>query len=369
MHHPLAAQLRLHWPQGIRALAVAIQPSHRNFVVQVTKGVLPSDEERNLGPGFTLRDPRSPPKPVWRCFAPCRAVAQQPQRVRAALVPGASAPITILSVLCGEGRQEVQLATESRSGPPSSPLLTLPSSDHIATFNGNTDDDFIMGVTLTRMSLRLYTEPHEADLVVTPLALHTRITQGAPDGEGPPGAEVILMQNCAYLTEVFETLNQIPVDPRHTDFARALRQSAAPPRTAPSRPLTRPLEYPGTVGQARTGAPQVFQRVPVSGLGAADQERFDYFLGHLWPALPGMDPAAARAAAAAEATPTSHHRLPTKGPPVRQSSPTPSSTISLIRVRDAWWRARSRMYGMEWGARGEREGVIWISLPSLGQTT
>ncbi|KAJ4452852.1 hypothetical protein PAPYR_12868 [Paratrimastix pyriformis] len=84
--------------------------------------------------------------------------------------------------------------------------------------------------------------------------------------------------------------------------------------------------------------------------GAADQSA-DYFLGHLWPALPGMDPAAACAAAAAEATPTSHHRLPTKptSPPVL----THPVVNHLPHPGARRGGERSRMYGMEWGARGE----------------
>ncbi|WFD29357.1 rRNA-binding ribosome biosynthesis protein utp25 [Malassezia sp. CBS 17886] len=100
--------------------------------------------------------------------------------------------------------------------------------DHRHVFQGNIDDNFKLGIKLTRKSLKLYSAFFESDLLVaSPLALRLLI-------EKEKGADflssievvvvdqmdVMLMQNWDHVKFVLAHVNRIPQQAHDTDFSR-----------------------------------------------------------------------------------------------------------------------------------------------------
>jgi U3 small nucleolar RNA-associated protein 25 len=106
-------------------------------------------------------------------------------------------------------------------------------AEHKATFAGNTDDHFRLGIRLTRGSVKLFSDLYQSDIIVaSPIALATKIAEDAKKGEGAGDflssvevlvvdrADVLLMQNWAHVETVLEHLNNIPKQQHGTDIMR-----------------------------------------------------------------------------------------------------------------------------------------------------
>lgn len=104
--------------------------------------------------------------------------------------------------------------------------------DYRATFCGNVDDHFRMGVSVIRSSVRLYAPFYSSDIIIaSPLGLRTVL--GAP-GERQRDfdflssvevlvvdqADVLLMQNWEHVLHVMKHLNLQPLDAHGVDFSR-----------------------------------------------------------------------------------------------------------------------------------------------------
>jgi len=111
-------------------------------------------------------------------------------------------------------------------------LLNPVPMDFKKTFTGNIDDDFKLGISLSRRQMKLYSPFYESDLIVaSPLGLR-RVMGG--DGEEKreidflssievvivDEADLILQQNWQHVKDIFSALNVTPLSPQHTDFSR-----------------------------------------------------------------------------------------------------------------------------------------------------
>ncbi|WFD33992.1 rRNA-binding ribosome biosynthesis protein utp25 [Malassezia cuniculi] len=100
--------------------------------------------------------------------------------------------------------------------------------DHRATFSGNIDDNFRIGIKATRKTLKLYSPFFESDIIVaSPLGLRLLIEK-EKDADYLSSIEVLvadqldvmLMQNWEHVKFFFEHVSQIPRQARDTDFSR-----------------------------------------------------------------------------------------------------------------------------------------------------
>ena len=111
-------------------------------------------------------------------------------------------------------------------------ILTAPSgtypSDHVDTFKGNIDDNFKIGIKLTRKSFKPYSDFYSSDIIIaSPLGLKL-LFEKTKDNDYLSSIEllvcdklnVILMQNWSHLLEVFNNLNHIPKESHDCDFSR-----------------------------------------------------------------------------------------------------------------------------------------------------
>lgn len=102
--------------------------------------------------------------------------------------------------------------------------------DYLATFRGNTDDSFRLGISFSKKYMKLYSEFYSSDILVcSPLGLRLAIEdsqQGNFDFLSSiemvivDQCETLLMQNWDHLEFIFQRLNQVPKKPRETDFSR-----------------------------------------------------------------------------------------------------------------------------------------------------
>lgn len=128
-------------------------------------------------------------------------------------------------------------------------------SDYDYIFRGNVDDDFKIGMAMTRKTLRLYTDFYSSDIIVaSPLGLRRALEASAmkrhhngPDNDDDASkmkrmnggddddsadflssievcvvdeCEILSMQNWETLLFVLKHLNHVPKKPRDTDFSR-----------------------------------------------------------------------------------------------------------------------------------------------------
>jgi U3 small nucleolar RNA-associated protein 25 len=111
-------------------------------------------------------------------------------------------------------------------------LLNPIPKDFKKTFIGNIDDDFRLGVSLSKRQVKLFAPFYDSDLIVaSPLGL--RRVMG---GEGEENREIdflssievviideadlLLQQNWQHVKDIFSALNVTPLSPQHTDFSR-----------------------------------------------------------------------------------------------------------------------------------------------------
>ncbi|XP_055533035.1 U3 small nucleolar RNA-associated protein 25 homolog [Wyeomyia smithii] len=104
--------------------------------------------------------------------------------------------------------------------------------DYERTFGGNTDDNFRIGISFSKSSMKLYTKYYNSDLIVaSPLGL--RMTIGA-EGESERDydflasiellimdqSEICLAQNWDHVIHLIDHLHRQPQSTEHSDFSR-----------------------------------------------------------------------------------------------------------------------------------------------------
>lgn len=196
--------------------------------------------------------------------------------------------------------------------------------DHDATFAGNIDDNFRLGITVTKRSMRLYTNFYASDIIVaSPLGL--RMIIGAKgDDAGKRNfdflasiellvidqVDVLLMQNWEHVTHILEHLHLQPKNSRGLNFSRVRPWSL---EDGWARHYRQTMCFAGIVtpeinsifnrfscnyaGVVRTAAsvsggsirqvvvqlPQVFHRFQASSAGEEPEARFQHFVTKILP--------------------------------------------------------------------------------------
>ncbi|KAI9507465.1 digestive organ expansion factor [Russula earlei] len=100
--------------------------------------------------------------------------------------------------------------------------------DHVETFRGNADDNFRVGLKLTRKSVRLFTEFYGSDIIIaSPLGLRLSIEKeqnfdflSSIDIVIADQVDSLTMQNWEHTQFVFSHLNHLPKESHDTDFSR-----------------------------------------------------------------------------------------------------------------------------------------------------
>ena len=100
--------------------------------------------------------------------------------------------------------------------------------DHRHTFQGNIDDNFKLGIKLTRKTLKLYSPFYESDVIVaSPLGLRLLIEKehehdylSSMEVVMVDQMDVMLMQNWDHVRFILACVNQIPKEAHDTDFSR-----------------------------------------------------------------------------------------------------------------------------------------------------
>ncbi|ORZ38960.1 hypothetical protein BCR44DRAFT_1428139, partial [Catenaria anguillulae PL171] len=185
-------------------------------------------------------------------------------------------------------------------------------ADYRATFRGNTDDCFKLGIRFSKRSMKIYSQFYQSDVIVaSPLGLRMMM-EAERDADFlssievlvVDGAHVLNMQNWDHLTYVFEHLNRIPKKAHDTDFSRikswylddlskAYRQTVIlseysfPELTSlfnehalnvqRARIRYRYQVKHGSIVNVRTSAPQTFVKLDAS-LDTMDDVRFKYLM-------------------------------------------------------------------------------------------
>ncbi|CAO1621681.1 unnamed protein product [Parajaminaea phylloscopi] len=193
--------------------------------------------------------------------------------------------------------------------------------DHLDTFSGNIDDNFQLGIKLTRKSLKLFSAFYESDFIVaSPLALRLAIEKDR-DADFLSSIEILVMdqmdvmtmQNWDHVQFVLSHLNQIPKQSHDTDFSRVkqwyldgkapnFRQSIllstydAPEMRGvfshslqniggKSRTLQDSSAQRGIMSEVRQGIRQSFVRFDCANLQTEHDLRFQYFTKKTLPNL------------------------------------------------------------------------------------
>lgn len=193
--------------------------------------------------------------------------------------------------------------------------------DYQQLFSGNTDDNFRMGLTVTKKCLKLYADFYSSDIIVaSPLGLRMLI---GTEGEGNRDydflasieilimdqAQVFTMQNWEHVLHIMEHLHLQPKRSHDTDLSRArtwalngwtryymqsLIFSANPlpeitglingklnnynGKVIISNPVS-----PGSISQVIVQAPQMFHYVSSSSVTEAIDDRFQSFISNILP--------------------------------------------------------------------------------------
>eukprot|EP00727_Mastigamoeba_balamuthi_P009061 m51a1_g4778 putative digestive organ expansion factor-like (747) ;mRNA; f:40341-43205 len=188
-------------------------------------------------------------------------------------------------------------------------------------FSGNTDDCYVMGVCLTRQSVRLASDFYRADVIfASPLGLKLIIGDvgdrkrdydflSSVEMVIVDRADVIMMQNWEHILTVFSSLNLTPLNPHETDFSRVRKwflesqghlfrqniiiSSVAMPEINGLfnrychniRPRIRifPDVGEGSISLVAQNMRQIFQRVDCTSFQTAADDRFKYFVDQVLP--------------------------------------------------------------------------------------
>lgn len=187
------------------------------------------------------------------------------------------------------------------------------------TFSGNIDDCFKFGVSFRGTSVKLYSQFYSSDIIIaSPLGL--RMLVGAPEENSPERdclssvecvllykAHIFSMQNFLHVNTVAEAMNLIPQESHGTDFSKVrewclngwgkfYRQSIILSELGNpdissffnrycvnrrGRVKAR-HNYTDRVCQVLVPARQVFTRFNVNSVQTLDDERFDFFVKHVF---------------------------------------------------------------------------------------
>jgi len=106
------------------------------------------------------------------------------------------------------------------------------AADHNLLFSGNVEDHFKIGMSISKKSLKLYTEFYSSDVIIaSPLGLKSVIS-GEGDTKGDydflssievliiDNADVLMMQNWEHVQTIFENLHLQPKKSHDVDFSR-----------------------------------------------------------------------------------------------------------------------------------------------------
>ncbi|KAK9820865.1 hypothetical protein WJX81_006561 [Elliptochloris bilobata] len=195
-------------------------------------------------------------------------------------------------------------------------------AEHAALFAGNSDDHFRFGVKITRGAVRLFADFYQADVIMaSPLGLSTALSAAAKEGGGATDflssieiaavdrADVMLMQNWAHVTAVFEALNRLPEAQHGADImrvrpaalagrARHVRQTIllASFASAELNALARGCAnvagrarlqptYEGVLGSVLPRVRQLFERFRAPSAAGEADARFAHFCRIVWPRM------------------------------------------------------------------------------------
>ena len=101
-------------------------------------------------------------------------------------------------------------------------------SDHVETFKGNVDDNFRIGVKMTRKTVKMFSEFYQCDLILaSPLGLRRSIEK-EKNGDYLSSIEMLIidqmdvltMQNWEHVKFVMSHMNKLPKESHDTDFSR-----------------------------------------------------------------------------------------------------------------------------------------------------
>nr|CAI5821826.1 unnamed protein product [Callosobruchus analis] len=193
--------------------------------------------------------------------------------------------------------------------------------DYEQTFQGNSNDDFKIGITVTKKSLKLYADFYSSDIIVaSPLGLRTIIgAEGEPERDYDflasiellifDQTEVFLMQNWDHILHILNHIHLQPKDSHGTDFSRVriwslngwskyyrqtlIFSSLVLPEInaifnkrclnyAGKVRVNNPIEL-GSIGQVAVQLPHVFHRFDGQNAADAIDARFDFFLNKILP--------------------------------------------------------------------------------------
>ncbi|XP_035663958.1 digestive organ expansion factor homolog [Branchiostoma floridae] len=209
--------------------------------------------------------------------------------------------------------------SEIEHAPPKVPL----PEDFEATFAGNIDDHFRIGLAVSRRNIRLYSPFYLSDIIIaSPLGLRTVIgAEGEKDRDYDflssievlilDQADTYLMQNWEHIQHLMQHMHLQPKETHETDFSRVriwylngwakyyrqtlIFSSITSPeinaifnkqchnysgKVQVSNPPTR-----GTICQVALQLPQVFRRVECSSFTQAADARFNFFVSQILPQI------------------------------------------------------------------------------------
>uniref|UniRef100_X1YWV6 U3 small nucleolar RNA-associated protein 25 homolog n=1 Tax=Capitella teleta TaxID=283909 RepID=X1YWV6_CAPTE len=195
--------------------------------------------------------------------------------------------------------------------------------DHRQLFAGNTDDNFLLGLSLGKRSLKLYTKLYSSDiLLASPLALRLRVGADGDeerDYDFLSSIEVLIMdqvdvfemQNWDHVLHVLNQLHLQPKEAHAVNFSRVRMWtlngwyvSKFYRQTLMFSSLVSPeinsifskhcsnilcdflvMKSPstGSICQIVAQLPQVFHRIECSSLASADEARFEFFKKKILP--------------------------------------------------------------------------------------
>ncbi|CAK8563239.1 unnamed protein product [Lathyrus sativus] len=194
-------------------------------------------------------------------------------------------------------------------------------------FEGNNEDDFMIGIKFTRKTIKLFSDFHTSDLIIaSPLCLVNKIEETGRDKEKDVDflssievliidhADVIAMQNWSHVHTVIEHLNRLPSKQPRTDVmrirpwyldehARFYRQTiilgffSNPDINASFNhqcsnyegKVKLMCEYKGVLHKVLPKIQQVYVRFNIDSIVDADDNRFDYFVKKVFPRIKDSD--------------------------------------------------------------------------------
>nr|XP_023021068.1 digestive organ expansion factor homolog [Leptinotarsa decemlineata] len=193
--------------------------------------------------------------------------------------------------------------------------------DYELIFQGNTSDDFKIGLTITKKSIKLYADFYSSDIIIaSPLGLRTIIgAEGEPERDYDflasievlifDQTEIFLMQNWDHVIHIVNHLHLQPKDSHGTDFARVRTWSLNGwakyyrhtmifssinsaeinaifnkkcHNYAGKVKVINPIDF-GTISQVVVQVPHVFHRFECKSAAEAVDARYQFFVDKILP--------------------------------------------------------------------------------------